>query len=71
MLTNIEVCLIHLTDTHALVYFDSEERSSIVPLKRLEKRDDLFVGESCFVIWSDNKRYSGTLLCAGMQILDE
>ena len=47
--------LLLLVDTHALVHFNDEYTSSIVPLKHLEKQEDLFAGEGCCVIWSDKK----------------
>ena len=56
-------------DTHALVYFQEEQLSSIVPIKHVEKKEDLCAGENCYVIWSDNKKYFGTLIFSGIDLL--
>ena len=55
----------YLTDTHALVNFSDENSCSIVPIKRLERKERLHVGDDCHVIWSDKKKYSGTLILSG------
>ena len=52
-------------DTHALVYFLDERKTSIVPLKRVDKKDGMRTGEACDVMWSDKKRYQGTLIFTG------
>ena len=57
----------YFVDTHALVQFMEDYTSSIVPLERLEKNQELCVGESCFVRWSNGKKYGGTLICSGNQ----
>ena len=51
--------------THALVHFQDEDTSSIVPVKRIDKGEGLSLGELCNVTWSDRKKYMGTLLFAG------
>ena len=53
------------TDTHALVNFQDEDTSSIVPVNRTDKMEELSLGDMCFVTWSDRKKYKGTLLFAG------
>ena len=55
--------------THALVHFQDEDRSSIVPVKCIDKVEELSVGDSCFVTWSDRKKYFGTLLLAGSFVI--
>ena len=55
--------------THALVHFQDEDRSSIVPLKCIDKVEELSVGDSCFVTWSDSKKYFVTLLLAGSFVI--
>lgn len=52
-------------DTHGLVHFECENSSSIVPLKRVERQDGLCDGDLCSVIWSNNKKYPGILICSG------
>ena len=59
----IFLCLI--LDTHALVHFNEDNTSAIVPIKRLEKEDNLTTGHQCSVLWS-NKKYSGILMCSGI-----
>ena len=39
--------------------------SSIVPVNRIDKMEELSLGDMCFVTWSDRKKYKGTLLFAG------
>ena len=55
--------------THALVHFQDEDISSIVPVKRIDKVEELSDGDSCFVTWSDRKKYFGTLLLAGSFVI--
>ena len=52
----IDALNILFVDTHALVQFDEENASSIVPLQQMEKNREL---------WSDRKKYGGTLICLG------
>jgi len=52
-----------------LVHFQEEQLSSIVPIKRVEKKEDLCAGENCYVIWSDNKKYPGTLIFSGIDLV--
>ena len=61
------VCLLcaFISDTHVLVQFKDEDKSAIVPIKRL-KRKDLKIGEECEVTWSDKKIYSGLVVFSGM-----
>ena len=58
-------CIFTNSDTHALVHFECENSSSIVPLKRVERQDGLCDGNLCSVIWSNNKKYPGILICSG------
>ena len=53
------------TDTHALVQFDEDHSSSIIPLNRVQKVEELCEGGSCKVQWSDKKRYGCILICSG------
>ena len=55
-----------ILDTHGLVHFEDEEKSSIVPLKRIDKMDGMHIGDTCFVVWSDKKRYKGKLIFSGI-----
>ena len=50
---------------HALVQFDEDHSSSIIPLNRVQKVEELYEGGSCIVQWSDKKRYAGLLICSG------
>ena len=59
------VCIIYL-DTHALVNFKVDNSTSIIPLKRVIKTDNLSIGEPCHVVWSNQKKYVGTLMYSGM-----
>ena len=45
--------------------FNEDYASSIVPLGRVEKNEDLREGDACFVQWSNRKRYDATLICSG------
>ena len=60
----IFLCLI--LDTHALVHFNEDNTSAIVPIKRLVKEDNLTTGHQCSVLWSNRKKYAGTLVCSGI-----
>ena len=53
------------SDTHLLVDFFEEERTSLIPIKRVKKKDNLAVGDECGVTWADNKVYIGTVICSG------
>ena len=55
-----------LTDTHVLVYFQKDDSTSIIPMKRMEQKDGLNVGDKCNVTWSNNKKYEGTVMFSGM-----
>ena len=59
----ILLCLI--LDTHALVHSNEDNTSAIVPIKRLEKEDNLTTGHQCSILWSI-KKYSGILMCSGI-----
>ena len=48
--------------------FQEEDKSGIVPIKRLKPKDVLRVGEECEVIWSDRKVYFGVIICSGMNL---
>lgn len=58
--------IFHILDTHALINFEEDNSTSIVPLKRVIKTDNLSVGESCHVVWSNQKKYVGTLMYSDM-----
>lgn len=47
------------------MHFQDEETSSIVPMKNIDKPEDFSVGGSCYVIWSNRKKYLGRLVFAG------
>lgn len=56
----------HILDSHALVQFINEDdKTSIVPIKRIAKKDELMYQGSCDVIWSNNKKYRGFLIFSG------
>ena len=54
-----------VSDSHALVHFHDESTSSIIPLHRIVKEDDLHAGDPCFVVWSNKKKYPGILIFSG------
>ena len=60
---------IFYVDTHALVHFVDEDKTSIVPLRRLDKKDDLCTGDTCSVAWTDKKKYQGTLIFSGIFLI--
>lgn len=55
-----------ILDTHALVHFKDDEKSSIVPLKGIDKMDSMCISDTCYVVWSDKKRYKGKLIFSGI-----
>lgn len=60
---------VYYLDTHALVNFDTENCSSIVPLKRVERQDGLCDGDPCKVTWSNSKKYNATIICSGIRFI--
>ena len=63
----LHVHVINFIDTHALVqFYDDDYETGIVPLKRVERNQELYEGDACFVLWSDMRRYSGIFICSGM-----
>ena len=67
-LCTLLICTVRIIylDTHALVNFEVDNSTSIVPLKRVIKTDNLSSGELCNVVWSNQKKYVGTLMYLGM-----
>ena len=63
------IILLAFLDTHALIHFDKENSSSIVPLNLVEREDNLHAGNLCTVLWSNKKKYTGKLICSGNIIL--
>lgn len=63
--------LVVIIDSHALVRFLEEDSTSIVPLWRIEDKENLEYGGSCRVVWSNKKVYKAFLICTGMGILNE
>ena len=65
----------YFSDTHSLVKFLDEDCTSIAPVARIEKKDDLEYNGSCKVKWSNNKLYhafplfSGAYLCVQFLLL--
>ena len=55
-----------ILDTHVLVDFNEDNTSAIVPIKRLEKVDNLTTGQQCSVLLSNKKKYPGILMCSGV-----
>ena len=49
-----------------LVHFESDDSTSIIPMKRLERKDELSVGGRCCITWSNNKKYEGTIMFSGI-----
>lgn len=58
-------CVLLILDTHALIHFNGDNTSAIVPINRLKKEDNLTAGQQCSVIWSNKKKYPGVLMCSG------
>ena len=56
------------TDTHVLVQFLDEDKSGIVPIKRIKRKDDLKSGDECKVTWL-NKVYSAVVILSGTNIV--
>lgn len=54
-----------ILDTHALVRFLEDERTGLVPVGRIEKKDTLEYNGSCKVKWSNGKKYQAFLLVSG------
>ena len=50
------------------MFFLDERKTSIVPLKRLVKKLGMRTGDQCDILWSDKKKYQGTLIFTGMII---
>ena len=55
-------------NTHALVQFD-DNSTSVVPVSRVISGDGnvagLVVGGDCSVLWTNKKRYNGSLILTG------
>ena len=47
-------------------FIDEDNVTSIVPIKRIVKKDELVYKGSCDVVWSNNKKYRGFLMFSGM-----
>ena len=61
--------IVAFLDTHALIHFDKDNSSSIVPLSRVQREEEkLHAGSLCTVLWS-NKKFSGKLICSGKYII--
>ena len=61
--------IVAFLDTHALIHFDKDNSSSIVPLSRVQREEEnLHAGNLCTVLWS-NKKYAGKLICSGKYII--
>ena len=58
-----------VSDTHALVRFLADERTAIVPVSRIVKKDCVEYNGSCKVKWSDMKTYHAFLLFSGTYVL--
>ena len=59
--------IVHLpfSDTHALVQFLDDECTAIVPIERVEDKENLEYNGSCKVKWSNRKIYHAFLLFSG------
>ena len=67
----VSIMLLAFLDTHALIHFDEENSSSIVPLSQVVREDtgNLYAGHLCAVLWSNKKKYTGKLICSGSIML--
>lgn len=50
------------SDTHALVKLLDEDKTAIVPVTRVKKKETLEYNGSCSVLWSNKKTYKAFLL---------
>ena len=55
-------------DTHALVRFIEEDKTAVVPVDRIQRKDTLEYGGSCRVVWSNKKIYKAFLICSGTSV---
>ena len=46
------------------LHFNEDNTSAVVPIKRLEKEDNLTTGHQYSILWSNKKKYSGILMCS-------
>jgi len=54
-----------LNATHALVEFEEEECTAVVPLHRIFGLKDYVEGEAMSVLWNNKKEYRATFIVSG------
>ena len=52
--------------THALVYFNEEDCTSVIPFNKLQSKNE----DKCEVVWKRGQRYSATIIVGGKESLN-